>query len=239
MDTVAARVRLAASEVLDATREGRRRLSADDAGARHSLTLPQRKAVGKLVGQAMQQGADLPEAARWHARAAVVADYGADPAAADSADRQMLSADESLVLKVTCDAALSGGFPLDVGMLTTLMRQMVIAEDRIDPHTGDQFLVSEAYVYRWMKKHEVKGHKTSVLDIQRAEKATVALRNTWFGLVRSYVQSLYSEGKIPWATFEEIPADCKFNMDEEAANGAKGRAKIEYCETATVYGLVI
>ena len=67
-------------------------------------------------------------------------------------------------------------------------------------------------------------YRTSSLDPKRAAKATPELRDKWFAKVDGYVRRLYSEGKIPWPTFDKIPARCKYNVDEDAANAAKGRS---------------
>ena len=76
-----------------------------------------------------------------------------------------------------------------------------------------------------MKRKYVYGYKTSPIDKQRAVKATPELRDEWFGRCEAFVRKLHAAGKIPWATYNEIPDRCKYGFDEEAANTCKGRAK--------------
>ena len=83
--------------------------------------------------------------------------------------------------------------------------------------------VSRSVVKRWMKAHNLRRYKTSSLDPKRAQKATAYLRDKWFALIANYVTKLYADAKIPWPRFDKIPSRCKYNVDEDAANVAKGR----------------
>ena len=66
-------------------------------------------------------------------------------------------------------------------------------------------------------------YKTAAIDPKRAARATEELRDRWFSKVDSYVRKLFSEDKIPWATFNDVPNRSKYNVDEMAANAARGR----------------
>jgi len=47
-----------------------------------------------------------------------------------------------------------------------------------------------------------------------------------FYKLNSYIQMLYSSGKIPWLTYDKIPSDSIFNMDELGNDTTKHRNKI-------------
>jgi len=81
-------------------------------------------------------------------------------------------------------------------------------------------------VRKWAKRVGVKVYKTSSISKERAVKATVEIRDDWFGLVETYVRELHARGLVPWATYDDIPDSCKYNYDEEAPNPEKGRAKV-------------
>jgi len=107
-----------------------------------------------------------------------------------------------------------------------LMRQIIAKNKTIDPSTGDLFVISSTFVKGWMRKHGLKGYKTSGIHNSRATKATTELRDHYFDMVDDYVKQLHLEDpeKWPWKTFDELPDTHKYNMDEEGANTAKGRA---------------
>lgn len=64
----------------------------------------------------------------------------------------------------------------------------------------------------------LRKYKTSHIDPLRAKKATAALRDAWFELVRSTIVDLHAEGRLPddWTSFDKIPSRYKYNVDEES-----------------------
>ena len=71
----------------------------------------------------------------------------------------------------------------------------------------------------------LRKYKSSHIDPLRAKKATAAVRDAWFHLVRSTVVELHAQGHIPWASFNAIPAANKYNYDEEAKDYNSERPK--------------
>ena len=105
-----------------------------------------------------------------------------------------------------------------------LIRDIVASDERIDPSTGEPYVVSISTVKRWMKNHKIKSYKTSAIAEVRATKATAELRDHWFNLVEDFVKHLFAEGKVIYDTYDKVPAVFKWNMDEEGADADKGRA---------------
>jgi len=103
------------------------------------------------------------------------------------------------------------------------MRDVVEREGRVQPN-GDPYVVSNALIKRWKRKHNLKSYKTSAIDPARAAKATVELRDHFFKMVAEYIKQLYAKGKVPWDDYDKVPDTHKYNMDEEGAATSKGRA---------------
>lgn len=64
------------------------------------------------------------------------------------------------------------------------------------------------------------------LDPQRAVKATEEVRNTMFGKLEAYIQILKVANKVSWESYQDIPKDCIYNMDEVGTDTTKHRGKI-------------
>lgn len=64
------------------------------------------------------------------------------------------------------------------------------------------------------------------LDPQCAVKATEEVRNAMFGKMEAYIQVLKAANKVSWESYQEIPKDCIYNMDEVGTDTTKHRDKI-------------
>lgn len=105
------------------------------------------------------------------------------------------------------------------------MRRIVADKGMVDPTTGEQYVISNSFVRGWVRKHHLRGYKTSGIHCSRAAKATLELRDHFFGMVDDYVKQMHNEDpqKWRWKSFDELPDTHKYNMDEEGADTAKGR----------------
>jgi hypothetical protein len=64
------------------------------------------------------------------------------------------------------------------------------------------------------------------LDPLRAKKANSKTRDTVFAKLQAQTRGLYSEGKIPWENYRDIPSTCIYNMDEVGTDTTKHRRKV-------------
>jgi hypothetical protein len=64
------------------------------------------------------------------------------------------------------------------------------------------------------------------LDPARARKATKETRDKVFYKLEAYISTLYRQGKVPWKSYSDIPADKLYNMDEVGSDTTKRRAKV-------------
>jgi len=64
------------------------------------------------------------------------------------------------------------------------------------------------------------------LDPLRAKKATEKTRDTVFSKLQAQTRGLYSEGKLPWKNYCDIPSRCIYNMDEVGTDTTKHRRKV-------------
>jgi len=68
--------------------------------------------------------------------------------------------------------------------------------------------------------------QASLLDPKHAKQAS---KETWDGMftkLDSYICLLHAMGLVPWKTYQEIPLDCLYNMDELGNNMTKHRKKL-------------
>jgi len=118
--------------------------------------------------------------------------------------------DEEAMLQTAVDIAAEGGFGVSVEYVRELMRDVLAAPDReIKSARRD---VSKTTVKAWMKKRSIRRYKANSIDPARVAKATEEVCDKWFARVDSYVRTLYSQGKIPWKCWAEVPAECKLNV---------------------------
>ena len=78
----------------------------------------------------------------------------------------------------------------------------------------------------WAKsRKDLKSYRSSALDPKRWAKATGAVCEDWFKLVATVVAKLHAasndpndptvpDGAFPWPTFDAVPTEASFNMDE-------------------------
>ena len=72
--------------------------------------------------------------------------------------------------------------------------------------------VTEGLLHRY--KDLVKVVAAASLDPKRARQAMVDTRDAMFLKLHSYIQILFSMGLLPWKSFNDIPANSIYNMDE-------------------------
>jgi hypothetical protein len=79
-----------------------------------------------------------------------------------------------------------------------------------------------------MRRHKelVKIVQASSMDPKRAEQATEDTRDAMFFKVDAYIKSLYEMGHVGWKSYQEIPKDNIFTMDEVGNDTTKHRSKI-------------
>jgi hypothetical protein len=77
------------------------------------------------------------------------------------------------------------GFYIAAAMLQDLMCDVLKSKTARAPRgTEWKEVITIDYVRKWIVKNRVQRYKNSGLDTKRAEKATEALRDEWFGLIR-------------------------------------------------------
>ena len=89
---------------------------------------------------------------------------------------------------------------------------------KISKHVIDSLLVQH--------KEKVKIVSAASLDPKHACQANSNTQDAMFYKLNSYIQMLYSLGKIPWSTYKKNPSDSIFNMDELGNDTTKHRNKI-------------
>ena len=77
-----------------------------------------------------------------------------------------------------------------------MILSVVRADNRTDPATGAPYRVSKNYVRKFMRRHGIKGRKTSPIDPTRAEQATDERRDSWFDQLVAIQKRLFDEGKV-------------------------------------------
>ena len=64
------------------------------------------------------------------------------------------------------------------------------------------------------------------MDPTRARKATKETRDKVFYKLEAYISTLHRQGKVPWKSYSDIPADKLYNMDKVGSDTTKRRAKV-------------
>ena len=223
-------LRLAAHSILAGAKSGKPLAAARAAQLQGAPSM--RCSLTRLMEQVWAlDGPDRDQAGfgldRWLVRSDYIAAYefavkGND----DFAARRIFSEQDDALIKEGCDLAAASGLGLDFITVRDIMNMFIAKEDLKDPFSGHLYKPTLTFVRKWAKRVGVKVYKTSSISKERAVKATVAIRDDWFGLVDTYVRELHARGLITWATYDDIPDSCKYNYDEEAPNPEKGRAKV-------------
>jgi len=65
-----------------------------------------------------------------------------------------------------------------------------------------------------------------LLDPKCANQASKENRDGMFTKLDSYICLLHAMGLVPWKTYQEIPPDCLYNMDELGNDMTKHRKKL-------------
>ena len=92
---------------------------------------------------------------------------------------------ETKLFLAACNMCGRQGFYIAAAMLQDLMCDVLKSKTARAPRgTEWKEVITIDYVRKWIVKNEVQRYKNSGLDTKRAEKATEALRDAWFGLIR-------------------------------------------------------
>ena len=120
------------------------------------------------------------------------------------------------------DMCADAGFPIGRRSVREAMLAYAAAEPElhVDPARGVAYKFSLRFVKNFMKRHSIKAYKTSTLHPTRARKATLELRDEWFGRVDAFVKKLYAQGLVPYASYDEWRAD---DVDRRALSARSAR----------------
>jgi len=64
-----------------------------------------------------------------------------------------------------------------------------------------------------------------ILNPKRAQQATSDTRDAMFSKLNAYIQLFFGMGKVPWKTYNDIPASAIYNIDEVGNNTTIHRNK--------------
>lgn len=118
----------------------------------------------------------------------------------------------------------SMGFPLDVqGIAAHLEELLVSMKKKQNSWTGKDVVCCPSYVNSFILKYDLDKYKSSAIDPLRAAAASKKTRDAFFDLIDRVIKEEYEKGKVPWARFEDVPLEYKYNMDEEGKDTNKGR----------------
>ncbi len=93
--------------------------------------------------------------------------------------------------------------------------------------------VSDKVVRGLFSRHgeHLKIVQASSLDPKRAKQASKETRDRMFMKLDSYICLLHAIGLVPWTSYQEIPPDCLYNMDELGNDTTKHRKKVVVAKT--------
>ena len=105
--------------------------------------------------------------------------------AAEVGSQTYFTPTETKLFLAACNMCGRQGFYIAAAMLQDLMCDVLKSKTARAPRgTEWKEVITIDYVRKWIVKNEVQRYKNSGLDTKRAEKATEALRDAWFDLIR-------------------------------------------------------
>ena len=136
---------------------------------------------------------------------------------------KVLTKDETKLLVETCTFMACIGMGIDSE--TMLDAVNLIIKKRIEDR--DFVPVTRGVVDRIVASNKaLRKLRGNSIDPKRVRQATTDVRNAMFVRLESFIKLLYSQGKVKWPSFKDIPAENVSNMDELAVNAHDHRRKI-------------
>ena len=104
----------------------------------------------------------------------------------------------------------------------------IVSESCDDVEEEDRIHVCREVLKRMQKKYSdvVKIKTPASIDPKRAEKATEETRDSMFSRMEYYVELLNKLGLSKWNSYADVPAHCKYGMDEVGTDTTKRMGKI-------------
>ncbi len=135
-----------------------------------------------------------------------------------------LTDNEELAIIQLC--RLLGG--MGYGITRDELQDIVSSITNFDLDERDVVDVSDKVVHGLFSQHGdlLKIVQASSLDPKRAKQACKQTRDAMFAKLDSYICLLKAMRLVPWQTYQEIPPNCLFNMDELGNDTTKHRKKV-------------
>jgi len=135
-----------------------------------------------------------------------------------------LTDNEELAIIQLC--RLLGG--MGYGITRDELQDIVSSITNFDLDERDAISVSDKVVRGLFSRHGdlLKIVQASSLDPKRAKQACMQTRDAMFAKLDSYICLLKAINLVPWQTYQEIPPNCLFNMDELGNDTTKHRKKV-------------
>ena len=141
---------------------------------------------------------------------------------------QYLTDDKQISLLQMCGlvACIGTGGVTDDDQLAIINE--IVSESCFDVEEDDRIHVCREVLKNMQEKFKdlVKLKTPASIDPKRAEKATEETRDTMFSRLEYYVELLHHMGLVPWKSFADVPAHCKYGMDEVGTDTTKRMGKI-------------
>jgi hypothetical protein len=141
---------------------------------------------------------------------------------------QYLTDDEQVSLLQMCGlvACIGTGGVTDDDQLAIINE--IVSESSFDVEEDDRIHVCKEVLKNMQEKFKelVKLKTPASIDPKRAEKATEETRDSMFSRLEYYVELLNKLGLVPWKSFSDVPASCKYGMDEVGTDTTKRMGKI-------------
>jgi hypothetical protein len=165
----------------------------------------------------------------------ILAKYLAEKTAASDEAReqasklcQYMTDDEQVSLLQMCGlvACIGTGGVTDDDQLA--MINEIVSESCCDIEEDDRIHVCREVLKNMQEKFKdlVKLKTPASIDPKRAEKANEETRDSMFSRLEYYAEFLHHLGLIPWKSFADVPAHCKYGMDEVGTDTTKRMGKI-------------
>ncbi len=135
-----------------------------------------------------------------------------------------LTDNEELAIIQLCRLLGSMGY----GITRDELQDIVSSITNFDLDERDIVAVSDKVVRGLFSQHGdlLKIVQASSLDPKCAKQACKQTRDAMFAKLDSYICLLKAIGLIPWQTYQEIPPNCLFNMDELGNDTTKHCKKV-------------
>ena len=141
---------------------------------------------------------------------------------------QYLTDDEQVAILQMCGlvALIGTGGVTDDDQLAIVNE--IVSDFCDDVEEEDRIHVCRDVLKRMQEKFKdiVKIKTPASIDPKRAEKATEDTRDSMFSKMEYFVELLNKLGHSPWNSYADVPAHCKYGMDEVGTDTTKRMGKI-------------